>query len=414
LRVRRFPDSFLFGVATSGHQTEGDNTGSDTWFLENVAPTVFTERSGRACNSWELWPEDLELARALGLGAFRFSVEWARVEPLEGTFSGEALDHYAAIVDGCAQRGLAPVVTLNHMTCPHWFAQRGGWLEPAAPQLFARYCDKVMDHFGDRIAAVVTLNEPNLPRLLSWTDPPASVRELERATLAAAGAAAGVPRYRVSTIMLPEEFDAMREGMTAGHLAARAALRARRPDLPVGLSIAIVDDRLAGDDARLRDRKRAEVYDHWLRLAGEDDFIGIQNYEGAVYDADGQLPPPRGATLSLLGSAIDTGSLGGSARYAHEISGVPVFVTEHGIAVQDDALRAAFIEASLAGLLDAIDDGVPVLGYCHWALLDSFDWAAGHNTLHFGLHTVDRQTFSRTPKPSARGYAAIATSRTLN
>jgi beta-glucosidase len=410
--MRRFPDGFLFGVATSGHQTEGDNTSSDTWFLESVQPTVFTERSGRACNSWELWREDLDLVQAMGLGAFRFSLEWARIEPREGSFSTEALEHYAAVVDGCSQRGLAPLVTLNHMTSPHWFAKRGGWLDPAAPGLFARYCDKVMDHFGDRIAAAVTLNEPNLPRLLSWVDLPASVRELERATLEAASAAAGVSRYRVSNIMLPEEFDAMRDGMTAGHLAAREALKARRPDLPVGLSIAIVDDRVAGDDATVRDRKRAEVYDHWLRLARDDDFIGIQNYESAVYDAGGLLPPPQGATLNQLGSAIDPASLGGAVRYAHEVSGVPVFVTEHGIGIDDDTLRAAFVPPALASLLDAIDDGVPVLGYCHWTLLDNFEWAAGY-TFHFGLHTVDRETFSRTPKPSAREYAAIATSRTV-
>lgn len=119
-------------------------------------------------------------------------------------------------------------------------------MDPAAPEVFARYCDEVMNHFGDRIAVAVTLNEPNLPQLLSTVDLPASGRELERAMLDAAGAAAGVPRYRVSNIMLPEEFDAMRDGMTAGHLAAREALKTRRPDLPVGLSIAIVDDRVAG------------------------------------------------------------------------------------------------------------------------------------------------------------------------
>lgn len=410
--MRRFPDSFLFGVATSGHQTEGDNTRSDTWFLEHVQPTVFAEKSGPACNSWQLWRDDLDLVQAMGLDAFRFSVEWARVEPHEGAFSSEALDHYAAIADNCVQRGLAAVVTLNHMTCPHWFAKRGGWLDPAAPELFARYCDQVLRHFGDRITAAVTLNEPNLPQLLSWTDVPEPVRKLERATLEAAGAAAGVPRYRVSNIMLPEEFDAMRDGMTAVHLAARAAVKARRPDLPVGLSIAIVDDRVAGDDATLRDRKRAEVYDHWLRLARDDDFIGIQNYESAVYDADRLLPPPPGATLHQLGSAIDPGSLGGAVRYACQISGVPVFVTEHGVGVDDDALRAAFIEPSLSGLLDAIDDGVPVLGYCHWTLLDNFEWTAGYR-FRFGLHTVDRQTFARTQKPSAARYAAIATGRVV-
>ncbi|MDG4832525.1 family 1 glycosylhydrolase [Solwaraspora sp. WMMD1047] len=410
--MRRFPDGFLFGVATSGHQTEGGNTSSDTWFLENVTPTVFTERSGRACDSWERWREDLDLVQAMGLDAFRFSLEWARIEPREGEFSAEALTHYAAVVDDCLRRGLAPVVTLNHLTSPHWFAKRAGWLNPAAPGLFARYCDRVMEHFGDRIAAAVTLNEPNLPQLLAWAGPPAAVLQLERATLQAAAVACSVPRYRVSNIMLPEEFDAMRDGMTAGHLAAREAIKARRSDLPVGLSIAIVDDRVAGDDPALRDRKRAELYDHWLRVARDDDFIGIQNYESAVYDGDGLLPPPPEATLHQLGSAIDPAALGGAVRYAHQVSRVPVFVTEHGIGTDDDTLRAGFIEPSLAGLLDAIEDGVPVLGYCHWTLLDNFEWTAGY-TFHFGLHTVDRATFARTPKPSAASYAAIATSRTV-
>ena len=160
---RSFPTGFLWGVASAGHQNEGDNDNSDTWFAEHVTPTVFREPSGKACNGYELWREDVDLAAGMGLNAYRFSVEWARVEPAEGEFSDEALDHYEAIVDRCLERGLAPVVTFNHFTSPHWFAMRGGWLDPEAPALFARYCDQVMERFGDRIAYAVTLNEPNLP-----------------------------------------------------------------------------------------------------------------------------------------------------------------------------------------------------------------------------------------------------------
>ena len=98
---------------------------------------------------------------------------------------------------------MAPVVTFNHFTSPHWFAMRGGWLDPEAPALFARYCDRVMAAFGDRIAIAVTLNEPDLPRMLTWCALPAFVHDLERATLAAAGEAAGVPRYRLSNVMRP-------------------------------------------------------------------------------------------------------------------------------------------------------------------------------------------------------------------
>ncbi len=219
MTTRGFPAGFLFGAATAGHQVEGDNTNSDTWFAEQVSPTVFKERSGKACNSYELWREDVDLAHGLGLSAYRFSVEWARVEPEEGTFDDEALAHYEAILDYCGELEIAPVVTFNHFTAPHWFAMRGGWLDAKAPELFARYCDRLMQAFGDRIAFAVTMNEPNLARLLTWIGFPEFVRDLERATLRAASEAAGVPAYRLANVMLPEEMDAMAAGMTAGHLA---------------------------------------------------------------------------------------------------------------------------------------------------------------------------------------------------
>lgn len=407
MTTRPFPEDFWWGVATAGHQNEGDNRTSDTWFLEHVSPTIFAERSGRACNSWELWERDLDLARDMGLTAFRFSVEWARVEPEQGVRDETALDHYEAVVDGCLARGLAPVVTFSHFTSPHWFAALGSWLHPAAADRFAAHCGAVMDRFGDRIAAAVTLNEPNLPQMLAFAGLPREILEIEHATLAAASAAAGVERYRAGNVMLPEDFAAMRDGMTRAHLAARAAVKVRRPDLPVGLSIAISDDLAAPGGEAVRDAKRADVYDHWLRLARDDDFIGVQNYERLTYGPDGELPPPPGAPLNEMGSAIAPGSLGGAVRYAHEVSGRPVFVTEHGMGTDDDALRAAFIEPALAGLLDAIEAGVPVLGYCHWTLLDNFEWIFGY-AKHFGLHTVDRTTYVRTPKPSAAVYGAIA------
>jgi beta-glucosidase len=405
--LRRFPDGFLWGVATSGHQNEGDNTNGDTWFAEQVTPTVFRERSGKACNGFALWAEDVDLAASIGMTAYRFSVEWARVEPTAGVASEEALDHYEEIVDRCLQRGMAPVVTLNHFTSPHWFARNGGWLDDQAPTHFARYCEKVARRFGDRIAYAVTLNEPNLARLLTWMHLPDFVRDLERATLSAAATAAGVDRYRLANVTLPEELDAMADGMAAGHLAARAAIKAVRPELPVGLSIAVVDDVVIGDDPSVRDRKRAEVYDRWLVLAQDDDFIGVQNYERVCFDGTGELPPRAGVPLNQMGTAIEPGSLGGAVRYAYECAGVPVFVTEHGMSHGDDSYRAAFIVPSLAGLLDAMDEGVPVVGYCHWTFLDNFRWIFGYEN-QLGLFEVDRVTFARTPKPSAGVYSAVA------
>jgi len=404
---RVFPPGFLWGVAGAGHQTEGGNTGSDTWFAEHVTPTVFAEPSDRACDSWTRWREDVGLAAGLGLTAYRFSVEWARVEPQEGVFSAQALSHYEAIIDECLARGLAPVVTFSHFTCPHWFASRGGFLDAGAPGLFARYCDQVMRRFGDRIAVALTLNEPNLPSVLAWFGLPDSVTELGRATLRAASAAAGVPAYRLANVVQPEDLDAMAAGLAAAHIAARAAIKARRPALPVGFSLAVMDDVVVGDDPSVRDRKRAECYQSWLELARDDDFIGVQNYERVPFGPAGVIPPPAGVPVNQMGTAIEPLSLAGAVRYAHDVAGVPVLVTEHGLGTTDDTLRAGFFEPALRGLLDVMDDGVPVLGYIHWTLLDNFEWVFGY-AIRYGLHEVDRTTFERTPKPSAAVYAAIA------
>src|SRR4029078_2045428 len=146
---RRSPPASLWGLASAGHQNEGNNTNSDTWFVENVSPTVFKEPSGIACDGFNRWREAVALAAALGLTAYRFSVEWARVEPEEGTFDDAAIDHYEAIVDEAIARGMAPVVTFNHFTSPHGFGRKGGWLDADAPRLFARYADRLMARFGD-------------------------------------------------------------------------------------------------------------------------------------------------------------------------------------------------------------------------------------------------------------------------
>jgi len=410
----RFPSDFLWGVATAGHQNEGDNVTSDTWFLENVTPTIFKERSGKATNGWELWESDLDIVAGLGLNAYRFSVEWARIEPVEGEFSEEALDHYEAIVDGCLARGLAPLVTFNHFTSPHWFAGRGAWLDAEAPELFARYCGIVMDRFGDRIALAVTFNEPDLPEMLTWADLPDSIPALERKTLEAASTTAGVERYRAGNVMLREDFPGMRAGMTAAHRTAKAAIKARRPDLSVGLSLAMCDDVAAPGGEEVVARKRAEVYDYWLRLAADDDFVGVQNYERLHYGPDGVLPAAEGVPVNGMGTAVDPDSLRGAVVYAHAVSGVPVLVSEHGVSTPDDSIRAAFIEPSLEGLAQAIADGVPVLGYCHWTLMDNFEWIFGYGP-KLGLHSVDRETFERTEKPSADVYRRLVReARTLS
>lgn len=402
------PDTFLWGVATSGHQTEGDNSASDTWFLEHTTPSLFREPSGPACRSHRLWETDLDLAAGLGLNAFRFSVEWARVEPERGVVCAEALDHYERVVDGCLERGLAPLVTFSHFTAPHWFAAAGSWLAADAPALFAEQCDRVMARFGDRIAYGVTLNEPNLEQLLqAGAKLPAEAEALKARMLAAAARAAGSDTYASANVIPGDRLEQFQAAFTRAHRAARDAIKARRGDLPVGVSIAIADEvAIPGGEAR-RDAKRAAVYDHWLREARADDFIGVQNYERIVHGPDGEVAVE--GERNGMGTAIAPGSLAGAVRYAHEVSGVPVLVTEHGIQTSDDAQRAAFVPAAVRELAAEAGAGTPVLGYCHWTLMDNFEWIFGYGA-QLGLHEVDRVTFQRRPKPSAQAYAEVVRS----
>ena len=410
---RSFPAGFLWGAAAAGHQIEGNNSNSDTWFAEHVTPTVFKEPSGLACDSYNRWEEDLDLIRAMNLNTYRFSVEWARIEPTEGTFSEAELDHYEAIIDGAKARGFKTVVTLNHFTSPHWFAAKAGWLNPAAPELFARFTRKVIERFGDRIDYVITFNEPDLMAMLKHHNLPAFVQQLSDATVEACSKAAGVERYRLANVMRLDDIEDYAVGMERGHIAARQVIRELRPNLPLGISVAVTDDQVVpGADPALRDAKRAEVYERWLRLAADDDFCAVQNYEREVYDGAGKVEIPADANRNFLSAEIYPPSLAGAVRYVHEFTGKPILITEHGLSTNDDSDRAKFIPAALSHLLDAIEDGVPVIGYIHWSFLDNFEWIFGYEP-KFGLVSVDRSTMERTRKPSSFVYQEIATNNAL-
>jgi beta-glucosidase len=400
-----FPKDFLWGVSTAPHQIEGNNIASDLWFLENQQPTVFAEPSRDACNSFDLWETDLDIAKNLGLNCYRFGIEWARIEPEKGLFSQAMLDHYRAMIEGCRARGLAPIVTYSHFTAPRWFSAQGGWTNPEAAALFARYCDKATRSLGAGIASAITFNEPNILLLLKPMLPP-QVWAIQKLTLETAAKRLGVAKFVSANVADVEDLPALQAGLEAAHKAGKAAIKAVRPDLPVGLSLAMMDDQAVGKHS-VRDRMRKELYGNWLEIAKADDFIGVQNYERALWGDKGRLPAPAGSVVNWGGTEVWAPSLAGAVRYAHEATGVPILVSEHGVGTTDDTIRAAFIPAALADLKKVIDDGVPVQGYCHWSLLDNFEWIFGYK-VKFGLHSVDPLTFARTAKPSAGVYAAIA------
>ncbi len=399
---------FLWGAATAGHQVEGNNINADIWLLEQVSPTLFKEPSGDACDSLHRWRDDIAIVRALGLNCYRFSVEWARIEPAKGQFSAAYLDHYAAMVDACRATGLAPVVTFNHFTTPRWFAASGGWEQRDAPALFARFCDRVARRMAAGISHALTFNEPNLALGGTWSAAPRKPAADAKmaATIAAAAKASGSDRFSLLNAGDPRP---MIPGVLEAHRQARAAIKAVRGDLPVGLSLAISDDVGIGTPNAVA-RKRALVHQPFLDLARDDDFIGVQTYGRDYIGADRPLPLPADAPRRANGKEWYPAAIGATVRYAHAATGRPVLVTENGIDAPDDADRARFIPAAIASVEAARRDGVPVLGYIHWSLLDNFEWFSGYGP-KFGLVAVDRTTFRRTVKPSARVYAELVRNR---
>ncbi|MYM83385.1 family 1 glycosylhydrolase [Duganella sp. FT50W] len=405
----KFPKGFLWGAATAAHQVEGNNVNSDCWVAEHIENSGFEEPSADAANSFELWPADLDLVRGMGLNSYRFSLEWARIEPEPGMFSIAMLNHYKAMIEGCRARHIVPVVTFNHFTTPRWFALRGGWMNDDSPDLFARFCDRAARHLSAHIGYALTLNEPNLSGVLHLVLPPGVGERLYASDKAMSEAIAkkfNVPLFLLGNGLWLPDAERVRRNMLQAHKLGRQAIKAVRGDLPVGASLAIIDDQAAGPDSK-RDAMREQLYGEWLRAVRHDDFVGVQNYERTVWDAQGKVPAPAGVVRNMAGSEVYPPSLAGAVRYAHAVAGVPVMVTEHGVNSVDDRVRAQLIPPALAALKKAMDDGVPVLGYLHWSLVDNFEWNAGYKA-KFGLHSVDRTTFQRTAKPSALVLGSIA------
>jgi beta-glucosidase len=405
---KSFPKGFRWGAATAGHQVEGNNIASDLWVMEHVQPTYYRTPSGDACDSLNRWPEDLDLVKAFGLDTYRFSIEWSRIEPAPGQFSQAMLDLYSRMIDGCLKRGIAPFVTFNHFTAPAWFAGLGHWTDPSASDRFATFCDRAARTLADRIAYAATLNEPNTMRLVPYISgrpiPAAARSRIEAASAAAIGAS------KFGNFMFNDP-EAYLEQTLAGHAKGFDAIKAVRRDLPVGVCLAIDDDQAVGDPAK-RDRKRADVNGAWLAAAkAKSDFVGVQNYTRRQWSPAGLIKPAPEAMVDL-DMEYYPDSLGNAVDYVYREVGKPIFVTENGVATHDDAVRARYIPAALAGLKRAIDGGVPVMGYIHWTLIDNFEWAAGYDAI-FGLASVDRTTFKRTPKPSAQILARIARTNAL-
>jgi beta-glucosidase len=387
--AERFPDGFVWGTATAAHQVEGGNWNNDWWAWEHDPASPCVEPSGDACDHWHRWPDDLRLLADLGFNAYRFSLEWSRIEPEDGEFSRATLEHYRRVCIACRDLGLAPVVTFHHFTTPRWVAARGGWAEPATAERFARFCARAAAHLGDVMARACTLNEPNIVATMGYLTgifPP--------------GARDAALRRRVNEVLV------------AGHRQGVAAIRAAAPAVPVGLTLATSDWQVEDGGEATRDRLRRDMEDVFLEATGGDDFVGVQTYTRMRVGPDGLLGPAPGVRTTLMGYEFWPDALEATIRRAWEVARLPVLVTENGIGTTDDAERIEYVETALRGVLRCLRDGLPVEGYFYWSALDNFEWALGYGPT-FGIVAVDRATQVRTVKPSARWLGRVARANAL-
>ena len=399
-----FPEGFRWWSATAAHQIEGNNVNTDWWEREHATDGTIAEPSGDACDSYHRYREDMTLLADAGLGMYRFSIEWARIEPEKGFISRAEIDHYRRMVATARELGLEPMVTLHHFTIPRWFAAEGGWLAPDAVDRFTRYTRAVLPVL-EGVEWVCTINEPNMVAMFAGGDDEGSGDGTEprgdtpeHTTLQAFGQPA--PNPAVAQVLLE------------AHRAARQVL-ADAGTFRSGWTVATQDFQA---EPGCEELTRAYGYprDAWyLEAARGDDWVGVQAYTRTRIGTDGPLPIAPDAETTLTGWEFYPGALEDGVRLAHAMApGVPVFVTENGIATADDARRVAYTHGALRGLHAAISDGIVVEGYLAWSLLDNYEWGSFAPT--FGLVAVDRETFVRTPKPSLGWLGEVARAGALD
>ncbi|WP_141202710.1 family 1 glycosylhydrolase [Streptomyces griseorubiginosus] len=400
----------LWGASTAPHQIEGNNINSDWWQREGQVPGL--ERSGDACDSYHRYEEDMRLLADAGLNAYRFGVEWARIEPVPGEFSRAELAHYRRMIDKALELDLTPVVTLHHFTNPAWFAAEGGWLGERGIDRFVSYVERVCSILGD-VPYVATMNEPNMLAMM-MTMELQMLQQMQQAQSQpqAKAEAEGDEVWQSPTVdndfrpKLPAPDPAIGEVLVKAHHAVRDIVRSRT-DAAVGWTVA---NRafVARPGAEEKLTELEYIWENlYLEAARGDDFIGVQSYSSQWISKDGIEPHPQLPDNTQVGTAYRPDSLGMAVRHTWDITGgVPILVTENGIATEDDTRRIAYTQSALEGLFAAADDGIDVRGYLHWTALDNYEW--GHWEPKFGLIAVDRETFERRPKPSLAWLGDVA------
>lgn len=409
-----FPKNFFWGAATSSHQVEGGTHNDWSEWEKRNADRLARESerafrwnpnwerfraeatdpenyiSGTACDHWNRYEEDFDILKKLGLNAYRFSIEWSRIEPEEGRFDEAAIAHYRQMVEALRTRGITPFVTLWHWTLPLWLSEKGGIVSQDFPKYFSRYTGKIVSEFGMDIRFWITLNEPDVVSSHSY------IKD------------SWPPQKKNPLLFLKAIHSLIR-----AHRTAYQEIKERFPSAEVGIAKHQI----------YFEQTRPTLLNHLLkaladwgwntyflnRIRNEQDFIGLNHYNRNMIDHGFNKNPNIRQT--------DFGWEYHPESLYHAIMELipyrkPIYILENGIADASDTLRSEFIPAALTALHRAITAGADVRGYFYWSLLDNFEWDKGY-WLRFGLVAVDRTTQTRTIRPSAEIYARICRENSL-
>jgi len=425
----RFPDDFIWAVATSSFQIEGaareDGKGESIWDRFCTVPGVIADASNgdMACDHYHRLNSDLDLIASLGVNAYRFSVSWPRVQPAgKGAWNEKGLDFYERLVDGLLARGIKPHLTLNHWDLPQALQDQGGWTERATMDRFVEYALGMHQRLGDRLAAITTHNEPWVIAVLGHEQGIFAPGIKSRKTalqvahhllvshgmavqaLRADGCTADLGIVLNLAPMVPATDSA--EDHQAALKADAAGRRWYTDPLFLGQYPQSVLDELGDDAPVIHPGDMAHI-------ATPIDYLGVNYYSRQVISASGPVDTKTtGLPLTEMGWEICAQGLTDLLLLLHKDYKLPaVLITENGGAFKDpltqgqvhDADRTDYLRTHIAAMADAMDQGVPMAGYMVWSLMDNFEWSSGY-AKRFGIVHVDYATQRRTLKDSALWY----------
>ena len=407
-----FPKEFLWGASTASHQVDGGTVNQwSVWELQNAnelargaeerlgsllswqdikadAQNPNNYVSGRGVDHYNRYEEDFDLLLKLNFNSFRFSIEWSRIEPEEGVWNDEALEHYSSYIAALKKRGLEPILNLWHWTLPTWFTDKGGFEKKSNLVYFDRLVEKVAEEYGEDIKYFITLNEPNVYTSFSYFTgewPPQLKQPLK-----------GLKVYW---------------NLAQAHKRAYKLLKTTHPSIKVGIAAQLSNIqayRATDPLARLGNVVRNYFWNWWFldRIKKHQDFVGVNYYFTNYYDGLSLLGThnPK-VPVSDLGSYMEPEGVFPLLMRVNKRYKQPIMITENGLADSRDKYRSWWIEQTLMAMQRALSQGVNVIGYLHWSLLDNFEWSYGWWP-KFGLVSVDRNNgMKRSIRPSAEWYS---------